>query len=373
MTLGRRHSLLRSQQKSFDVWLLVSALALVVIGLIVIYDASIVTAFRDFNDKFHFLKNQLVWAVLGGVALTVFSFVDYHRLIKFGGYILAVSLFFLLLVLVPQIGTEILGARRWINVGSFTFQPSEFAKLAVVFYATFIMSKFHNFKIRLMDTLIVYFAPILLITGLVVIEPDLGTALIFLALTVTVYFLGNAPFWHFLLAVPVIILGTIVAVIKEPYRVERIKAFMDPGYDPLGASYQINQIIIALSAGGLFGVGPGASRSKFEFIPEVHSDAIFAVIVEEVGFLGSLVLIALFVFLTTRAIKIARDAPDYEGKILASGIVGLISMQIILNLSAIVALVPLTGIPLPFISYGGSSLFVTLISIGILLNIKKQS
>lgn len=373
MMLARNRSTLRSQEKAFDMWLLVSALALVVIGLIVIYDASIVTAFRDFHDKFHFLKNQLIWAALGAVALSVFSFVDYHKLIKFGGYILAGSLFFLLLVLVPHVGTEILGARRWINVGGFTFQPSEFAKLAVVFYATFIMSKFHNFKMRLVDTLVVYFLPILIITGLVMIQPDLGTALIFFALTVTIYFLGNAPFWHFLLAIPIILLVSVIAIIKEPYRIERIKAFMDPNYDPLGASYQINQIIIALSSGGFFGVGAGASRSKFEFIPEVHSDAIFAVIVEEVGFLGSLVLVALFVFFLTRAIKIARDAPDYEGKILAGGIVGLIAMQIILNLSAIVALVPLTGIPLPFISYGGSSLFVTLISIGILLNIKKQS
>lgn len=354
-------------------WLLASTFSLVVIGLIVIYDASIVTAFRDFHDKFHFLKNQLVWAILGTIALSFFSFFDYHKLIKFGSYILALSLFFLLLVLVPHIGTEILGARRWINIGGFTFQPSEFAKLAVVFYATFIMSKFHNFKIRLLDTIIVYFLPILIVTGLVVIQPDLGTALIFFALTVVIYFLGEAPFWHFLLAIPVILLGSILAIIKEPYRVERIKAFMDPSYDPLGASYQINQIIIALSSGGLLGVGPGASRSKFEFIPEVHSDAIFAVIVEEVGFLGGLVLVALFVFFLTRAIKIAKDAPDYEGRILAGGIVALIAVQIILNLSAIVALVPLTGIPLPFISYGGSSLFVTLIAVGILLNIKKQS
>ncbi len=373
MKLERHHSGLRSQSKPFDIWLLVSTFALVVIGLIVIYDASIVTAFRDFHDKFHFLKNQSVWAVLGAIALCVFSFIDYHKLVKYGTYILSGSLFFLLLVLVPHIGAEILGARRWINIGSFTFQPSEFAKLAVVFYATYIMSKFHNFKIKIVDTLIVYFLPILITTGLVVIQPDLGTALIFFALTVVIYFLADAPFWHFLLAVPIIIIGSILAIIKEPYRVERIKAFMDPTYDPLGASYQINQIIIALSSGGLLGVGLGASRSKFEFIPEVHSDAIFAVIVEEVGFLGALILIALFIFFLTRAIKIAKDSADYEGKILASGIVTLIAMQIILNLSAIVALVPLTGIPLPFISYGGSSLFVTLISVGILLNIKKQS
>ena len=172
---------------------------------------------------------------------------------------------------------------------------------------------------------------------------------------------------------PVLVLAAVVAIATKPYRIERLRAFLDPNYDPQGASYQISQILIAVGHGGLFGVGIGGSRGKFDFIPEVHSDAIFAVIVEELGFIGALVFIGLLLFLISRAIKIAQNAKDAEGKLIAAGIVGLIAIQALLNLASIVALVPLTGIPLPFISAGGSSLVVTMISIGILLNIKRQS
>ena len=364
---------LKSQKSGVDFWLLLVSLVLVVIGLIVIYDASVVTAFQNFNDKFHFIKNQLVWAVFGTISLGFFSFFDYHKLLKLSRYFLIGSVVTLILVLIPHVGAQVLGARRWINIGGLTFQPSEFAKLALVFYATDIISKFQNYKMRIRDTVLVYFLPILIVTGLVIIEPDLGTALVFLAAIVVIYFIAQAPILHFFLAIPAVALAAVISLFTHPYRLERIKAYLDPAYDPQGASYQINQIIIALSSGGLLGVGPGSARSKFEFIPEVQSDAIFAVITEEVGFLGAVLLILLFMFLVTRIIKIAKNAPDFEGMVLAGGIAGLLAMQIILNLSAIVALIPLTGIPLPFISYGGSSLFITLSAIGIVTNIKKQS
>ncbi len=364
---------LKTQNKKSDYWLLAATLTLLLTGLVVIYDASVVTAFRDFGNKYYFVKNQAIWAVLGLTSLTFFSFLDYHRLLKYSRYFLIASIVALVMVLIPHIGTQVLGARRWINIGSFTFQPSEFAKLAVVFYATYIIAKFQNYKMNIFDTFIVYFLPILIVTALVVVQPDLGTALIFFAIIVAIYFIGNAPIWHFLLTIPLVVLASIVALFTHPYRLERIKAFMDPTYDPQGASYQINQIIIALSSGGMFGVGVGSSRSKFEFIPEVHSDAIFAVVAEELGFVGAILLIALFIFLITRAIKIAKEAADYEGKVLAAGLSGLLAVQILLNLAAIVALIPLTGIPLPFISYGGSSLFISLTTIGMLTNIKRQS
>lgn len=364
---------LKSQRSSADYGLILTTAALVVIGLIAIYDASVVSAFRDFGDKFHYIKNQLVWATLGTFSLVFFSFFDYHKLIKLGSLILGASIILLFLVLIPHVGTEALGARRWITIGSFTFQPSEFAKLAIIFYAAAIMSKFEHYKISLSDAGLVYFLPILIAAGLVFFQPDFGTNIIFLCLALIIYFVGNAPIWHFLLTLPVLLFGSLFVIITEPYRLQRLKSFLDPGYDPKGASYQINQIIIALASGGLLGVGLGGSRSKFEFIPEVQNDAIFAVIVEELGFLGAIVLISLFLILLTRAIKIAKEAPDITGKILASGLVGLIASQVFLNLASNVALVPLTGIPLPFISYGGSSLFVTMTTIGILLNIKRQS
>lgn len=364
---------LKKQHKTIDVPLLLTSAILIIIGLVVIYDASVVAAYRDFNDKFHFFKNQLTWATVGVISMAFFAFFDYKRIIKFAPQIFLASLVLLLLVLVPFVGTEVLGARRWIVVAGFTFQPSEFAKLAVVFWGAFILSKFENYKMKLRDTFVVYFLPILIVTILVILEPDLGTALIFLGVAAAIYFIANAPITHFILAFPVLVLAIVAAIVFEPYRVERVKAFLDPNYDPQGSSYHINQIIIALKSGGLFGVGLGSSRSKFEFIPEVHSDAIFAVVVEEIGFIGALALVSIFLYLLTRAIKIAREAPNFESKILASGIVALISTQVLFNLASIVALVPLTGIPLPFISYGGSSLFVTLTALGILLNIKRQS
>lgn len=371
--MKKKINFLKGTRSAIDVWLIIATLVLVGFGLIAIYDSSVVSAFRDFGDRFYYFKNQLAWASLGTIALIGFSLFNYHKLIQLGPILFGGGIFLLLLVLIPFIGTEVLGARRWISFASFTFQPSEFTKLAIIFYATYIMVKFNEYKIRLIDALVVYFTPILLATALVVLQPDLGTALIFVAVALTIYFVGNAPVWHFMLTIPVIIALSIVAIITQPYRIERLKAFLDPSYDPTGASYQINQIIVALSAGGLFGVGLGGSRSKFEFIPEVHNDAIFAVIVEEIGFLGGLILIGIFLFLVVRAVKIAREAADFSGKVLAMGIAGLLSIQSLFNIASIVALVPLTGISLPFISYGGSSLFVTLASIGILLNIRRQS
>lgn len=364
---------LKSQKIKMD-WLLAAAAAsLVAIGLIAIYDASVVSAFRDFSDRLYYFKNQLAWAAVGTIALVFLSYFDYHRILKLAPIIFLLSLLLLCAVLIPFIGTEILGARRWITIAGFTFQPSEFAKLSTIFYSTYIMAKFEKHRIPILDSLLVYFLPIFLPALLVIFQPDLGTALIFIALAFSIYFAGNGPIWHFLIFIPPTVAAAIGAIILEPYRLQRIKAFTDPSFDPQGASYQINQIIIALASGGLLGVGLGGSRSKFEFIPEVHNDAIFAVIVEELGFLGALVLISIFLFLISRAINVAKLAKDYEGKLLAIALTALISIQVLFNLASNVALVPLTGIPLPFISYGGSSLFVTLAAIGILLNVRRQS
>ena len=355
-----------------DIPLIATTAILTLVGLITIYDASVVSAFRDFGDKLYYFKNQLIWASLGFMALGFFTFFDYHKLIKFGPIFLAASVFLLIIVLIPQIGTKVYGARRWINIAGFTIQPSEVAKIALILYQTSIIARFKKYKFKLIDSLIVIFLPAAFVSTLVLVQPDLGTALIFVGITGAMYFVGGGPITHFLLAIPPIILATIVSILTHPYRIERLKSLFDPTHDPQGSSYQIHQILIALSHGGLLGVGIGASFSKFAFIPEVQSDSIFAVFTEELGFVGALFLIGLFLFLISRAINIARNAPDYQGKILAMGIVAVISIQSLFNLASIVALVPLTGIPLPFISYGGSSLFVTMASIGILLNIKKQ-
>lgn len=357
----------------FDLQLIVATLLLVIIGLIMIYDASVVAAFRDFEDRLYFFKNQLIWASLGFIALAVLSLVDYHKIIKFAPIILVVSVILLVAVLIPGIGTEVNGARRWINLAGFTLQPSELAKLAVIIYLVSMLTKFQNYKMKFFDVAYVIFAPTLFLTGLVLLEPDLGTALILVAITLSVYFIGNGPLFHFLLVIPALVAATVIAIFTQQYRLTRLKGFLNPNYDPQGATYQINQILTSLGNGGLFGVGLGGSRGKFDFIPEVHSDAIFAVVAEELGFVGVIFLLSLILFLTNRAMIIARTARDFEGMLLAGGIAALISVQSFLNLASIVTLVPLTGIPLPFISYGGSSLLITMICIGILVNIKRQA
>ena len=364
---------LQSQKSQIDFPLILITAFLVIFGLIMIYDASVVAAFRDFGDRLYYFKNQLIWASVGTIALFFASLIDYHKLIRLSPIIFISALFFLVIVLIPHIGTKVYGANRWINIGKLTFQPSEFAKLALIFYQTAILAKFQNYRMRLLDVLQVLFLPTLVMTALVLLEPDLGTALIFIGITTTIYFVGNGPLFHFALALPTFIIAAALAIITKPYRLSRLKAYLDPTFDPQGASYQINQILIALKNGGLLGVGIGASRGKFDFIPEVHSDAIFSVIAEELGFVGSVFLIALFLLLAKKAINIARGARDFEGRVLASAIVVLVAIQSLLNIASNVALIPLTGIPLPFISYGGSSLVVTMLSIGILINIKRQS
>lgn len=362
-----------AKKNVFDLPLVLITAALIIFGLIIIYDATPVAALRDFGDKLYYFKNQLTWATLGSFALLFLAFFDYHKLIRMSPVFLAICTLFLLAVLIPGIGTKVYGARRWINFAGFTFQPSEITKVALVLYETAIISKFEKFKISIKDAAVVIFLPAVFVAGLVLIQPDLGTALIFLAILITVYFIGGSPLKHFLVSIPPLILGALLLIIIEPYRFSRIKSFIDPTHDPQGASYQIYQILLAIVSGGFLGVGVGGAKSKFDFIPEIQGDAIFAIIVEEFGFLGAVLLIVAFLYLIQRGIKIARNAKDFQGKVLAGGLIALIAIQSLFNIASVVALVPLTGIPMPFISYGGSSLFVTMASIGILLNIKKQS
>ena len=362
---------IRLQRNNFDYWLISATAVLVIVGLLTIYDASVVAAARDFGDKLYYFKNQVIWVFLGLGALLFFSFFSYRKLLKASPAILFLSIILLIAVLIPQIGSEVYGARRWIVIAGFTFQPSEFAKLSLILYLSLIIAKFENLKFRLFDILIVFFLPALVVLGLIVLQPDLGTAIIIGATSMIIYFIGKAPIWHFAAVIPAFVLSAAAAIFTAPYRIERLKSFFDPSYDPQGASYHINQILSAISSGGLFGVGIGASRYKFAFIPEVQTDAIFAIFVEELGFVGALFLISVFLFLIAKAVTISKEAENFSGKILAAGIAGLIAVQSLFNIASNVALVPLTGIPLPFISHGGSSLVITMASVGILINIKR--
>ncbi|HUV42394.1 MAG TPA: putative lipid II flippase FtsW [Patescibacteria group bacterium] len=356
-------SLKLSHQKA-DWLLILLVLGLTVFGLIMIANASVVEAYRDFGDKLYYFKLQLQWAGLGLIGFILASFFNYRRLKSLAVPLLIVSLISLGLVLVPGLGTKIMGAQRWLAIGAFRFQPAELAKLAFVFYlAAFMSQKKSPWPFLILLTLLI---------GLVILEPDLGTAVIIAATGLVVYFASGAPLlWLGLLGILGFLSG-LGLIFSSPYRKERVLTFLDPSRDPLGASYHIRQILLALGSGGLFGLGLGQSRQKYEYLPAAATDSIFAIMAEEIGFIGALVIIFVFLLLIWRGFKIAKEAPDKFGTLLATGIISWIGFQTLINLSAIVALVPLTGVPLPFISYGGSSLILIMTASGILVNISKQ-
>jgi len=354
-----------------DLFLLTSVFALIFFGLLMIYDSSVVVALRDFSDRYFFVRNQILWALTGSLALFVFLNIDYHKVSNIAPLAFGFGILLLVVVLLPNITPLVLGARRRFELGPITIQPAELIKLLFVLYLS---SKFAKDQISEKRTL--RLLPILAIlgltVGLVVLEPDLGTAVILASVGILIYFVSGGPIKHFFFLIFLLaILGVGLAIVS-PYRLARVTTFFNPQIDPLGRSYHINQILIAFGNGGMFGRGLGQSRQKYEYLPEAPTDSIFAVIAEEVGFLGSLVFLAGFLFLVYRGFKIAFTAPDKLGFSLAFGITSLIALQGLVNLAGMVSLLPLTGVPLPFVSYGGSSLVTMMMGVGILLNISRQ-
>ncbi|OGG14864.1 cell division protein FtsW [Candidatus Gottesmanbacteria bacterium RIFCSPHIGHO2_01_FULL_46_14] len=350
-----------------DRLLLVIVSVICVVGILMVYNSSVAIAQRDFSDQYYFAKEQLKWLLVGSIGLIIAAKIDYTRWYQWSLPLLLGTIVLLLAVFVPGIGVGAQGAHRWINLGFTTLQPAELAKFSIIIYLSAWLSKPEKGRFGAFALLMA------MVVGLVVIEPDLGTAVVILAVSVLMYYYSGAPIAHFLVMIPVLVAGGGVLAIVAPYRFARLTTFFNPQADPLGASYQIRQILLALGSGGLFGVGIGKSRQKYEYLPEANTDSIFAIIGEELGFVGSVVIIGLLLMLIWRGFRIAKYAPDSFGRLLALGIASWIAVQAGINLSAMVALVPLTGIPLPFISYGGSSLIILLVSVGILLNISKHS
>jgi len=360
---GKTISLRLSQQKA-DWFLLLLVLGLTVFGLVMVANASVVEAYRDFGDKLYYFKLQLQWAGLGLLGFILASFFDYKKLRHLAIPLLIFALASLALVLLPGMGTKVMGAQRWLNLGAFRFQPAELAKMAFVLYLAAFMSQ----KKSLWPFLIL----LSVLIGLIILEPDLGTAVIIAATGLVVYFASGAPIlWLAGLGVFGFLAG-LGLIFSSNYRKERVLTFLNPSRDPLGASYHIRQILLALGSGGWLGLGLGQSRQKYEYLPAAATDSIFAIIAEELGFVGASFLMLVFLLLIWRGFKIAKEAPDKFGQLLATGIIAWIGFQILINLSAIVAIVPLTGVPLPFISYGGSSLVLIMTASGILINISKQ-
>lgn len=362
--------IISSGKKKFDTPLASTVVILTVFGLIMVYNASSVSAFRDFGNQYYYLQEQTKWLFLGLIGMTTTSILHYRTYLRIAPLLIGISFLLLIAVFSPGIGVLAYGSRRWINVGFTVIQPAELTKLTLIIYLSSWLSsdKVKESK-KFLPFLILYGA----ISTLIMLEPDMGTTIVIVFTGIAIYFLSGAPLWHFLAMIPPLILSSLVLIIKSPYRLQRLSTFLDPTKDPQGSSYHIRQILIALGSGGLFGVGIGKSRQKYEYLPEATTDSIFAVIAEEVGFVGSIVILGLFLFVIYRGFKIAKAAPDRFTQLLASGISSWLAIQMFINLGAMVALFPLTGVPLPFLSYGGSSLVVALTGIGILLNISKHT
>lgn len=353
--------------KKIDVPLLISVTFLTLFGLFMIYDASSFVAFRDFSDKYHYIKGQIFWVVLGFTFLGLFSLFDYHRLYNLSLPILITALGLLILVFIPGIGVNLLGAHRWINTGFFLLAPGEFVKLALAIYLASWLSAKEKGRLGAFLMLLG------LIILLVILQPDMGTAVVILSEAFIVYFLSGGNLLYFAGIIPAVFGIGFILIKISPYRLKRLESFFNINQSIESSSYHVKQILIALGSGGIFGVGLSNSLQKYAYLPETTTDSIFAIIAEELGFIGATFIVIIFALVVWRGFLIATKARDNFGKLLAGGITAFLAVQIIINLSSQTVLLPLTGIPLPFISYGGSALIVDLCSVGILLNISRKS
>ncbi|MCF6095893.1 stage V sporulation protein E [Thermovorax subterraneus] len=346
-------------------------LVLLCFGIIMVFSSSSVWAYYVHKDSLYFLKRQLVAAFLGLAAMIYFMNYDYWQVKKYEKNILILMYVLLVAVLIPGIGLKINEARRWIGVGSFTVQPSEIAKLGMVVYLSCTLER----KQEDIKSFFKGLLPVLLVTavtcGLIVIEPHLSAAVLIGMLSMVMLFVAGASIPQMLSLGGAGLFLVVVLIIVEPYRMVRLLSFMNPWKDIRGSGYNIVQSLYALGAGGLLGVGLGQSRQKFFYLPEPQTDFIFAIIGEELGFLGALFVIFMFTVFIWRGYRAALHAPDLFGKFMATGITSLIALQFLIHVAVVTASMPVTGMPLPFISYGGSSLTITLAEVGILLNISR--
>lgn len=337
---------------------------LTIIGLIVIADSSAPMAVRSYSDKYHFVKQQTVWALAGSASFFIFSRINYRFWEKYATLIFFAGLLMLLMVFVPGVGVVTNGARRWLIIAGNRLQPSEFVKLSILIYVAKLASK----KKGMMS----YLVTIFLVCALIMLQPDLGTTMVIATSAFIQMFISGVSLIKFL-AISLVGGGiSLFLILFSDYRRARLMTFLSQTQDSLGEGYHIRQILFALGSGGIWGVGFGESKQKYLFLPATATDSIFAVIAEELGFLGAFVIIILFCIYIYFGFKIAVEAKDTFSKVLAAGIVSWIGIQTVFNLGSMVALVPLTGIPLPFVSYGGSALLASLTASGILLNISRK-
>ncbi len=355
------------------VLLMVATGALVLLGLVMILSASSVSSFATYGSSFLFFNKQLLWAAIGLVGFVFFSRHDYRRLKKKGYGLLPLVAVLLLAVLIPGVGIVTGGSARWIGAGPLAFQPSEFAKIALILFLADVFSRKEEKILQDPAHTLLPFVPV--VGGLVLLimmQPDMGTTMLLGSIGLGMLFVAGAPLRY---VVPMGLLGAVAAAgaaLSADYRRERVLAFMDPWADPLNTGYHTIQSLIALGSGGWFGVGLGASRQKWSYIPNAHTDFIFAILGEEMGLLGTVTVLGLFAFIMYLGVRIARSARDRFGMLVAAGITIWMGVQALVNIGAVTATMPITGVPLPLVSFGGSSLVVSLTAMGILTNIARQ-
>lgn len=344
--------------------IIVYTLILTFVGLLAVADASAPLALRQFGDRFFFIKQQLIAFGVGLVLMTAFSFIDYRVWKKYATVIFLLSIILLVLVLIPSFGAKFLGARRWLVIGPFNFQPSEFAKLALCIYIASVSSSGKKISS--------YFAPIVLASILIMLQPDLGTTLVLVSIGMVQMFASGVNFLHYFVFAILGVLSSILLVLTSEYRRNRLMSFIKHTQNS-ELSYHIKQVLLAIGSGGLFGVGLGQSRQKFLFVPESASDSIFAIIAEEAGFVRTSLLILVFALLVVLILRMSYGVDDKFAKIFSVGVSSWIGMQTVLNIFSMLAVVPITGVPLPFISYGGTSLVMILVAVGILVSISRYA
>ena len=359
--------------KKYNKLLLLAVILISLFGLLMIYSSSNIWAEYKYNDPYKYLKSQAIFLIIGYILMIIISKFPYQNYKKLANIIFLTCTIMLILVLIPGIGTVRNGSRSWFGIGSLGLQPSEFTKLGLIIFTSKYLAnntkELKDIKKGVLPILGVLF----LIFGLIMLEPDFGTGVVIVMTIIVLLFISGVKMNFFIKIGILGLIGIIVLILIAPYRLERIVSFINPWTDPLGSGFQIIQSLYAIGPGGLLGLGFGNSIQKHFYLPEPQTDFIFAIISEEFGFLGILIVATLFITIIYSGLKISKKGQDNFGKFLSFGITFGLAFQTILNLMVVVGLLPVTGVTLPFLSYGGSSLLISLINMGILLNIDKNS
>jgi len=360
-----------------DYILIAVTVILIILGIIILANVSAPFSLERFGTTYYFLNHQLLFGLLLGLILAFLAFrIRLDFLKKWAPLLLLINLILLVLVFVPGIGVEIRGAARWVSLGPVSFQPSEFLKLTFILYlAAWLASRTPHQRAgrgHFNQTLLVFLIVIGIISLLLAFQPNISTLGIIVLIAGLMYFLAKTPLWQSFLIIFIGAVSLFSLIKLAPYRVGRILVFFDPTVDPMGISYQIKQALIAVGSGGIFGLGLGMSQMKFGLLPQPMTDSIFAIFAEETGFIGSTLLIFLFLIFLWRGFRIGKLSQNKFSQLTAWGITIWICLQSFINIATMIGVLPLTGIPLPFISYGGSAMVASLVGVGILLNISKQ-